>query len=45
MLILTTTHLDITFDQFFFILFNFIYSTLVLVTWYSLAICLCVSRG
>ena len=49
MLILTTTHLDITLDQslfifiyyYFFILFNFIHFTLVLVTW-SLLLFVCV---
>ena len=48
MLILTTTHLDITLDQslffiyfLFFILFNFIHFTLVLVTW-SLLLFVCV---
>ena len=50
MLILTTTHLDITLDQslvfiyfyyFYFYLFNFIHFTLVLVTW-SLLLFVCV---
>ena len=47
MLILTTTHLDITLDQslffiyFYFFLFNFIHFTLVLVTW-SLLLFVCV---
>ena len=45
MLILTTTHLDITLDQslffYFFILFNFLHFTLVLVTW-SLLLFVCV---
>ena len=47
MLILTTAHLDITLDQLlififlFFILFNFIHFTLVLVTW-SLLLFVCV---
>ena len=42
MLILATAHLDITLDHIFFLLFNFIHFTLVLVTW---SICLCVSGG
>ena len=45
MLILTTTHLDITLDQSLFFLllflFNFIHFTLVLVTW-SLLLFVCV---
>ena len=50
MLILTTVHLDITLDQslfifiillLFFIFFNFIHFTLVLVTW-SLLLFVCV---
>ena len=47
MLILTTAHLDITLDQLlififlFFILFDFIHFTLVLVTW-SLLLFVCV---
>ena len=46
MLILTTTHLDITLDQSLFVilllfLFNFIHFTLVLVTW-SLLLFVCV---
>ena len=44
MLILTTTHLDITLDQslffiIFFFFFNFIHFTLVLVTWSLLFVC------
>ena len=41
MLILRTTHLDITLVQFFFLLINFIHFTLVLVTWSLLFVCGC----